>query len=170
MKKGAQPAPKKEEAPVEADEITEFFEYFESNGGKINPKEIKYSMKSIGFDNRTPDVYQIVSALDTPENERNGGVDRKTFVRQTNIERGPKDGDEELRRVFELFLDGDSDVITLDSFKGVAQALGVDQALEKTAALDEIWKRTTKDNVMDFDGFKTLMTKSFIGKYENLDE
>ena len=71
-----------------------------------------------------------------------------------------KETPEELKRVYELFLDPDSDVITYDSFTRVANALGVE--------LDDpenMWKRCVRGGVMDFDGFYDLMTKEFIGGY-----
>ena len=48
-------------------------------------------MKSIGFDNRNPGVFQLVTALDNPESEKNKGVSLDDFIDITNDERAGKE-------------------------------------------------------------------------------
>ena len=64
----------------EVDEIKQAFDLFDTNGtGKIDPKELKAAMQSLGFDSKNPTIYQLIADLDTPEAEKNGGVDFDTL-------------------------------------------------------------------------------------------
>ena len=65
----------------EVAKIRQAFEIFDSNGsGKIDPKELKVAMHSLGFDNKNPTIYQVVVDLDTPESEKNGGISFDDFI------------------------------------------------------------------------------------------
>jgi len=51
------------------------FDLFDTNGtGKIDPKEPKIVMQSLGFEHKNPTTYQLIADLDTPYAERNGGI------------------------------------------------------------------------------------------------
>ena len=51
----------------EVDEIKQAFDLFDTNGtGKIDPKELKAAMQSLGFDSKNPTIYQLIADLDTP--------------------------------------------------------------------------------------------------------
>ena len=65
----------------EVDEIKQAFDLFDTNGtGKIDPKELKAAMQSLGFDSKNPTIYQLIADLDTPEAEKNGGINFDDFV------------------------------------------------------------------------------------------
>ena len=50
----------------EVDEIKQAFDLFDTNGtGKIDPKELKAAMQSLGFDSKNPTIYQLIADLDT---------------------------------------------------------------------------------------------------------
>ena len=52
----------------EVDEIKQAFDLFDTNGtGKIDPKELKAAMQSLGFDSKNPTIYQLIADLDTPD-------------------------------------------------------------------------------------------------------
>jgi centrin-1 len=80
----------------EVDEIRQAFELFDTNGtGRIDPKELKAAMQSLGFDTKNPVIYQLIADLDTPENAKRGGIDFNTFVLAINDklgDRSSKDG------------------------------------------------------------------------------
>ena len=105
----------------EVDEIKQAFDLFDTNGtGKIDPKELKAAMQSLGFDSKNPTIYQLIADLDTPEAERNGGISFEDFVDAINDKLGDKESKEGIRRIFDLFIDDpNADTITLTIRKSV---------------------------------------------------
>ena len=105
----------------EVDEIKQAFDLFDTNGtGKIDPKELKAAMQSLGFDSKNPTIYQLIADLDTPEAERNGGISFDDFVDAINDKLGDKESKEGIRRIFDLFIDDpNADTITLSSFGSI---------------------------------------------------
>ena len=110
----------------EVDEIRQAFDLFDTNGtGKIDPKELKAAMQSLGFDTKNPTIYTLIADLDTPEAAKNGGVNFDDFVGSINNKLGDKESKEGIHRIFELFIDDpNADTITLSSLKKIAQELG----------------------------------------------
>jgi len=107
------------------DRIKEAFELFDSNEGKIDAKEVKEAMVNIGYDEKDPVVYQVVTELDTPRNTNAGGASFEDFCQTVNNRLPDKEADEDLRKVFELFVDDpDSETTSLESIKRVADELG----------------------------------------------
>ena len=51
----------------EGDDIKNAFELFDANDGKINTREIRTAMQNIGFDEKNPGVYEVMTELDNPE-------------------------------------------------------------------------------------------------------
>lgn len=136
----------------DGDVIKETFEYFDNI--KVDPREVKTSMKTIGFDNRNPTVYSIVAEVDNPDTQKAGNVQFEQFVTVTNSQRAGKETNDELRKVFDLFLDGDNRGITFQSFQGVANELGVEDG-----ELKEMFDRVAKNGVIDEESFYTLMNR-----------
>ena len=89
MKKGSKKVERPGLSNEEVDEIKQAFDLFDTNGtGKIDPKELKAAMQSLGFDSKNPTIYQLIADLDTPEAEKNGGISFEDFVDAINdIER-----------------------------------------------------------------------------------
>ena len=107
-------------------EISKAFELFDQNGtGKIDPKEIKLAMQAIGYDEKNPLMYQIVAELDTPMNNKKGGVSFNDFCQTVNNRVPERETTEDLRKVYNLFLENPNDTTTtLASIKRVADELG----------------------------------------------
>ena len=105
----------------EVDEIRQAFDLFDTNGtGKIDPKELKAAMQSLGFDTKNPTIYTLIADLDTPEAAKNGGVNFDDFVGSINNKLGDKESKEGIHRIFELFIDDpNADTITLSSLKKI---------------------------------------------------
>ena len=105
----------------EVDEIKQAFDLFDTNGtGKIDPKELKAAMQSLGFDSKNPTIYHLIADLDTPEAESNGGISFDDFVDAINDKLGDKESKEGIRRIFDLFIDDpNADTITLSSLKKI---------------------------------------------------
>lgn len=54
----------------EIEEIREAFNLFDSEGtGKIDPRELKAAMQSLGFDSKNPTIYSMIADLETGNKE-----------------------------------------------------------------------------------------------------
>ena len=143
----------------EVDEIKQAFDLFDTNGtGKIDPKELKAAMQSLGFDSKNPTIYQLIADLDTPEAEKNGGINFDDFVDAINDKLGDKESKEGIRRIFDLFIDDpNADTITLSSLKKISKELGENMSDEE---LKDMLERASKNGVeLTFEEFYDIMTK-----------
>ena len=144
MKKGSKRVERPGLSPEEVDEIKQAFDLFDTNGtGKIDPKELKAAMQSLGFDSKNPTIYQLIADLDTPEAERNGGISFEDFVDAINDKLGDKESKEGIRRIFDLFIDDpNADTITLSSLKKISKELGENMSDEE---LKDMLERASKN-------------------------
>ena len=138
-------------------DIKDAFELFDSNDGKINAREIKEGMQNIGFDDNNPTIYQVIAELDNPRNKNAGGASFSDFCQAVNYRVPEKETIEELRKVFNLFLDDPhSNTTSLESIKRVADEVGenIDE-LELNAMLNKASKAGAR---LTFDDFVAIMT------------
>ena len=134
------------------EEIKEAFELFNVNDGRINAREIKSAMQNIGFDEQNSNVYEVMTELDNPRNKTAGGATFKDFCQTVNNRVPQRETIEDLRRVFNLFLDNpNSKTTTLESIKKVADELGenIDE-LELGAMLNKASKSSPNLTFEDF--------------------
>ena len=143
----------------EVDEIRQAFDLFDTNGtGKIDPKELKAAMQSLGFDTKNPTIYTLIADLDTPEAAKNGGVNFDDFVGSINNKLGDKESKEGIHRIFELFIDDpNADTITLSSLKKIAQELGENMSAEELK--DMLERASANGTELTFDEFYEIMIK-----------
>ena len=115
-------------------------------------KEVKEAMVNIGYDEKDPVVYQVVTELDTPRNTNAGGASFEDFCQTVNNRLPDKEADEDLRKVFELFVDDpDSDTTSLESIKRVADELGENiEEEELNAMLNKASKAGARLTFEDF--------------------
>ena len=141
-----------------SDEISKAFELFDQNGtGKIDPKEIKLAMQSLGYDERNPLMYQIVAELDTPLNNKKGGVSFNDFCQTVNNRVPERETTEDLRKVYNLFLENPNDTTTtLASIKRVADELG--ENIEEAELNAMLLKASKSGPNLTFDEFVAIMT------------
>jgi centrin-1 len=147
----------------EVDEIRQAFELFDTNGtGRIDPKELKAAMQSLGFDSKNPTIFQLIADLDTPDSSKKGGIDFDTFVDAINEKLGDKETKEGIRRIFNLFIDDpNSDSITLNALKKIAKELGEQMSQEDLK--DMLHRASSNGTELTFDEFYDIMTKkSFV--------
>ena len=140
--------------------IKEAFELFDSNEGKIDAKEVKEAMVNIGYDEKNPVVYQVVTELDTPRNNNAGGASFEDFCQTVNNRLPDKETDDDLRRIFNLFVDDpDSDTTSLESIKRVADELGENiEEGELNAMLNKASKAGSR---LTFEDFVSIMKENF---------
>jgi len=138
------------------DRIKEAFELFDANDGKIDAREVKDAMVSIGYDEKNPVVYQVVTELDTPRNANAGGASFDDFCQTVNNRLPEKESDEDLRKIFDLFVDDpDSDTTSLESIKRVADEIGENiEEGELNAMLNKASKAGSR---LTFDDFVAIM-------------
>ena len=142
----------------DGDEIKDTFELFDANGdGRINVREIRSAMQSIGFDEKNPTVYEVMTELDNPRNKNSGGATFNDFCQTVNYRVPEKETTEDLRRVFNLFLDDpNSNTTSLESIKRVADELGENiEEIELNAMLNKASKAGAR---LTFDDFVAIMT------------
>ena len=142
----------------EGDDIKEAFELFDSNGdGRINAREIRSAMQSICYDEKNPTVYEVMTELDNPRNKNSGGATFNDFCQTVNYRVPEKETTEDLRKVFNLFLDDpNSDTTSLESIKRVADELGENiEEIELNAMLNKASKSGAR---LTFDDFVAIMT------------
>jgi Ca2+-binding EF-hand superfamily protein len=143
----------------EVDEIRQAFDLFDTNGtGKIDPKELKAAMQSLGFDTKNPTIFQLIAELDTPESAKKGGIEFDSFVEAINNKLGDKESKEGIRRIFDLFIDDpNSDTITLSSLRRIARELGEQMSNEELK--DMLERASSNGTELTFEEFYDIMTK-----------
>ena len=142
----------------DGDEIKDAFELFDANGdGRINAREIRSAMQSIGYDEKNPTVYEVMNELDNPRNKNSGGATFNDFCQTVNYRVPEKETTEDLRKVFNLFLDDPhSNTTSLESIKRVADELGENiEEIELNAMLNKASKSGAR---LTFDDFVAIMT------------
>ena len=148
----------KEVVNSDGGDIKEAFELFDSNGdGKINVREIRGAMQSIGYDEKNPTVYEVITELDNPRSKNSGGATFNDFCQTVNYRVPEKETTEDLRKVFNLFLDDpNSNTTSLESIKRVADELGENiEEIELNAMLKKASKSGAR---LTFDDFVAIMT------------
>ena len=141
----------------DGNEIKDAFELFDANDGRINAREIRQAMQNIGFDEKNPGVYEVMTELDNPRNKNLGGATFNDFCQTVNNRIPERETTEDLRRVFNLFLDDPNATTTsLASIKKVADELGENiEELELSAMLNKASKAGDKLTFEDFVAIRT---------------
>ena len=141
----------------DGNEIKDAFELFDANDGRINAKEIRSAMQNIGFDEMNPGVYEVMTELDNPRNKNLGGATFNDFCQTVNNRIPERETTEDLRKVFNLFLDDPNATTTSRaSIKRVADELGENiEELELSAMLNKASKSGDK---LTFEDFVAIMT------------
>ena len=138
----------------EIEEIKEAFSMFDTDGtGKIDPKELKAAMHSLGFEKKSPTVYEMICELEETGHE----VDFEEFLNAIGQKLGNRETREGIDRIFDLFDDDKTGTINLSNIKRVAKELG------ETMGLDELKEMLTRaasnGEEITRDDFYSIMTK-----------
>ena len=141
----------------DGNEIKDAFELFDANDGRINAREIRSAMQNIGFDEKNPGVYEVMTELHNPRNKNLGGATFNDFCQTVNNRIPERETTEDLRRVFNLFLDDPNATTTsLESIKKFADELGENiEEVELAAMLNKASKAGDK---LTFEDFVAIMT------------
>ena len=138
----------------EIEEIKEAFSMFDTEGtGKIDPKELKAAMHSLGFEKKSPTVYEMICELEANGRE----VDFEEFLEAISSKLGNRETRDGIDRIFDLFDDDKSGTINLANIKRVAKELG------ETMGIDELREMLTRaasnGEEITRDDFYSIMTK-----------
>ena len=146
-------------ADDEVDELRQAFELLDTkHAGKINPKELKTSMQSIGYDLNNPQIYELVDELDTQEAVKAGGITFNKLLSAINFKLGDKDSREGVRKIFELFNnDPNSDFVTIQSLKKIAKEIGEQMSNDDIREMME--RASSCDSKFTFDDFYDIMSR-----------
>ena len=138
----------------EVEEIREAFSMFDTDGsGKIDPKELKAAMHSLGFEKKSPTVYEMICDLE----ERGNEVDFDEFLEAIGSKLGNRETREGIERIFDLFDDDKSGTINLNNLKRVAKELGETMSLDE---LKEMLSRASSNGEeITKEDFYNIMTK-----------
>ena len=107
--------------PGDLSELKQAFDLFDvQNEGEISPHDTLEAMKNLGYDKSNPELYRIMSELDTPENDT---VDFPLFANHIVGMISDKKSEEGIRTIFNLFVD--------DPKEGTVSALNLKKIIEE---------------------------------------
>lgn len=137
----------------EVEEIREAFNLFDTDGsGKIDPKELKAAMQSLGFENKNPTIYQMIADLEKEGQD----IDFDQFLDAITSKLGDKETRNGINKIFDLFAEN-QEAITLNNLKRVAKELGETMSAEE---LQEMLERAASNNQeITREDFYNIMTK-----------
>eukprot|EP01084_Bolivina_argentea_P238197 400185_1 len=140
----------------EIEEIREAFNLFDTDGsGTIDPKELKATMQSLGFEAKNQTIYQMISDIDK---DGSGSIDFEEFLDMMTAKMSDKDTKEDIQKVFNLFDDDHTGKISLRNLKRVAKELG--ETMSDAELLEMIERADTdEDGEIDPEEFYSIMTK-----------
>ena len=143
----------------ENEDLRQAFDLFDiKENGKIDPSEIKETMKQLGFDLKNPTIFNIIKDLDTEESKKNGGLSFSEFSEIIQKRLGDRDTKEGVRRIFDLFVDDEkAEYIPLESLKKVAKELG--DKMSEDDLKDMIECATKNEGKLSFDDFYYIISK-----------
>ncbi|CAK55576.1 unnamed protein product (macronuclear) [Paramecium tetraurelia] len=118
----------------EIDEIREAFNLFDTEGtGRVDPRELKAAMQSLGFDQKNPTIFNMIAEL---ENEGTD-VDFDQFLDAITSKLGNRESKDGINKIFDLFDDDGSNSINLNNLKRVSKELGETMTAEELAEMLE---------------------------------
>ena len=150
--------PKKKERPglteEEIEEIREAFAMFDTEGsGTIDPRELKAAMHSLGFEKKSPTVYEMICDLEDKGNE----CDFDEFLDAISSKLGNRETKDGIDRIFDLFDDDKTGTINLNNIRRVAKELGETMSLDE---LKEMLQRASSNGEeITREDFYNIMTK-----------
>jgi len=138
----------------EIEEIREAFSLFDTDGsGSIDPKELKAAMHSLGFEKKSPTVYEMIAELE----ERGRDIFFDEFLDAISNKLGNRETREGIDRIFDLFDDNHTQTIDLTNIRRVAKELGETMSVDD---LKEMLQRASSNGEdIAREDFYNIMTK-----------
>lgn len=102
-------------------EIKEAFDLFDPNKtGYIAPKELKETMDSLGFDDRSKIIYDM---LDEYDDHPDSKIDFAEFLDLMTAKMSENDTKDDIKKVFKLFDEEGNGFVSIQDLKRVAKEL-----------------------------------------------
>ena len=141
-------------------ELKKAFDLFDVNKTKkIDPKETTKAMLSIGFDQKNPQLFEIMKELE----EKGNLIDFPTFAWHIVGKITDAESEEGLRIIFNLFVDDHRDnTISIFALKKIVRELGVSEAEEEVNKLLDT--RGAANVKLTFDEFLDFMNNHYTGE------
>ena len=116
--------------PGDLTELKQAFDLFDvQNEGEISPHDTLEAMKNLGYDKSNPELYRIMSELDTPENDT---VDFPLFANHIIGMISDKTTEDGIRTIFNLFVDDPKEgTVSALNLKKIIEELGEKPSQEK---------------------------------------
>jgi Ca2+-binding EF-hand superfamily protein len=138
------------------EELKEAFNLFDAeNLGKIGTKHLVSTMKSLGFDTKSPLVFNMITELDNDKYEN--GITFDQFISEISAKLGDRSTKEGLMRLFKLFDSDNSGSINPQNLKKVVKELG--DSMTNDEIKDLIEHASSNGECITFDDFYQIMTK-----------
>ncbi|XP_061783647.1 uncharacterized protein cetn2 [Nerophis lumbriciformis] len=103
-------------------EIKDAFELFDTDGsGYIDVKELKVSMRALGFEPKKEEIKKMIGEVDK---DGTGKISFGDFLSVMTQKMAEKDSKEEILKAFRLFDDDETGRISFKNLKRVAKELG----------------------------------------------
>lgn len=138
----------------EVEEIREAFAMFDTEGtGTIDPRELKAAMHSLGFEKKSPTVYEMICDLE----EKGAEIDFDEFLDAISNKLGNRETKEGIDRIFDLFDDDKTGSINLNNLRRVAKELGETMSLDELKEM--LHRAAANGEEITREDFYNIMTK-----------
>ncbi|XP_033930181.1 caltractin [Melopsittacus undulatus] len=138
-------------------DIRKAFDILDTDGdGRVDVKELKVTMRALGYEPRREEIKKMVSEIDK---EGTGKISFSGFLRVITQKMVEKDSKEEILKVFKLFDDDETGKISFKNLKRVAKELGenlTDEELQEM--INEVDR--DEDGQVNEQEFLSIMSKT----------
>ena len=108
----------------ELEVLKKAFDLFDvDHTGKVDIKEMIDTLYNCGYDQKNPLLFQILTELDTPEAEKNGGTTFLDLIDKLNAKLFDKSSKEALQNLYSIFVD-DTHTIRKETLKEICESIG----------------------------------------------
>jgi centrin-3 len=143
-------------------EIREAFDLFDSNKtGCVDYRELKVSMRALGFDVKKAEVMELMKKYDRNET---GSIQWEDYFEILSEKYLTRDPIEEIIKAFKLFDDEGTGKITLKNLRRVARELGENLSDEELQAMIDEFDKDQDGASMLFSSSFTSITRSQPGR------
>ena len=130
---------------------------FDTEGSnKIDAKELKIVMRALGFESKKEEIRKIILDVDR---EGTSQIEYGDFLDIMTVKMKERDPVEEMKKAFSLFLDDNSDRISLKNLKKVARDLGETMTDEELQEMIDEADREGNGTIFESD-FIRIMNKT----------
>ena len=141
----------------ELEVIKRAFDLFDpEHTGKVDVREMIDTLYNCGYDQKNPLLFQVMSELDTPEAQKNGGLTFIDLIDKINSKLFDKTSKEALQNLYSIFVD-DSQTIKKESLKEICESIGKDY--DDEALQDSLDKLNKYGCDLSYEDFEAIILK-----------